>query len=248
MSRSFQPIRGEWPWLALWTWLPLAKLSGLFILPDQMLYAGFALFYGGSLFLLVVLLRQRADWRHARSLFNNPVPGLLAGFFCFAVLAGVATALHTSVKFGIADVHVDRWLANIVLALTEPLDVLSRWERLGWTHLAGTAPYMGLAGVGGGLEEFIFRVGLFWRWLRPPPSHPATVQETAIVGLPPWPEVIMKMLVVNVFFALLHWPQPWTALAVAFLGGLAVTIMLLRWRNIWMIATLHLLYNSLNAL
>lgn len=192
-------------------------------------------FGGGSLLGLLVSWRQRGL---LEPLFRNPWRGMWGALYGFALLTtGSLLILYTP--------FLQPFLPYALLDLAglfDPLPVYVAYKQgeLEMEPLAAlpAGGRFAIAGGGAVCEEWIFRIVLFWRWLKP---------EEALIwprgALRDWLPALAKLSAVSVLFALLHWPQPPEMLLVALLGSLMLGLLLL-WRgNFTLVAALHVLFN-----
>ena len=213
----------RWPTLLLLVWLPLAKWG----LPAG--WPRLLLFFGGGCVLAALAVLREGDWPRVRPLLGGALRGVLAGLWGFALLVAGATVLL--------------YFPPLQPFLPPPLyDLAARFDAMPLyrTYAQGSAwpAPATLAGIALGslAEEWIFRVGLFWRWL--PPAVTAAPPRLAVPA-----GALLRLLAVSAYFAALHWPQPAGALLVAGLGSLGVGLVLLWKRSFALVATLHMLFN-----
>lgn len=223
--RRTQPRR--WPTWLLLVFLPLVKWS----LPAGPLRL--LLFLGGGVVLAALAIVREGDAPRVRPLLAAPLRGVYGGLLGYATLVAGATVLLyvPLLQPLLPDALYD------LAALFNPLPVYLAVARGDALAPPGT---WALMAVGAVAEEWIFRVALLWRWLRPqvgsdaPPAWPAPAAAAAIAA---------KVLAVSAYFALLHWPQPPAAIGVAFLGGIVAALALVWTRSLALVATLHVLFN-----
>lgn len=210
--------------LALLAFLPLVKWT---------LPAGgwrHALFFGGGSALTVLLVWRSGAWPALRPLFASPWRGLLGALYGFALLMALAMLVlyfppvHPLLTYALYD----------LLALLDPVPVYVAFQRGDLSPQVGT---MALVGLGAAVEEWIFRMVLFWRWLAPPQG------QSALPSSPGAAAALGKLGAVSVYFAALHWPQPPQALLTALLGSFAMGLVLMWKRNFALITGLHVLFN-----
>lgn len=216
-------LRRRWPTLLLLLWLPAVKWS---------LQAGWPrllLFFVVGCALAGLVVWREGDWARVRPLFARPWRGLGWGVAGYAALVGVASLL----LYGPGLV---RWLPLPVLALVSLFDPLPVYLRLAHGGPFPSAAVLALFVLGSVAEEWLFRTVLFWRWL---PERDRSGPRRILSH----PGAQARLLVVSVYFAVLHWPQPRGAILVALLGSLVVGNVLLWWRSFTLAATLHVLFN-----
>jgi membrane protease YdiL (CAAX protease family) len=224
-----------WPLFLLY--LPLVKLATAPLAGGSGLAARALLFYGGGVGLSLLLVHREQSWPRLRGLLQRPLQGIGLGVAAFLILAGGATLLSIVLETG---------RGPVALLLRPPaglLDLRPLWSGLVEGALRPDAGWLAFSGGGALAEEWIFRCVLLWRWVvRNGDTEPAPG-----TALRTWRATAGKLLLVNLYFAALHWPQPLPALGVALLGGLTLGVVVL-WRpNYWLIATLHLLFNWLQS-
>ena len=224
MARPPPPIP-HWPTLLLLGYLPLVKI--LATLANAGEAWSLALFYGGGLLLSAGVLAWEGGWESLNPLLKSPLRGIWVGACLFGGLMALAALL---LFWPAPQPYIPLWLHHLI-SLFDPFTVSMAYESGEWN----AAPWDFLrAGLGGLAEEWVFRGVLLWRWLG---SEDGEYPYPSTLG--PWGRVVA----LNAYFALLHWPATQPELAVAFLGGCVLSLLLIWRRNLWIIGTLHLAFN-----
>lgn len=210
-------------WAGLTAYFPLL----LWTIPATAGTAGLALrvglFHGGgTLWSLLVLWREGRLAAISR-LTARPGQGVALGVLGFLLLAGVATAL-----LRLPSGTLPTWLPGLL----HPLDLSPLPSDPRLPTDTGAVLRLALLMGGGALEEWIFRCALWLRWAGLPGAEGKFTLTHA-----------RKLLAVSAYFALLHSAQGSQAMLYAFFGSMVLGGVLARSRNLWLIATLHALYN-----
>ena len=153
----------------------------------------------------------------------RPWQGMALGVLGFLLLAGVPTAL-----LRLPGHMLPAWLPELL----QPLDL----SQFPFAHRFSTNSKgmlrLAMLMVGGALEEWIFRCALWLRWAGvPQPGRKFTLAHA------------QKLLAVSGYFALLHSSQGAQAMLQAFSGSMVLGGVLAWRRNLWIIATLHVIFN-----
>lgn len=218
-----EPLKRRWPTLLLLLWLPVVKWS---------LHAGWPrllLFFVVGCALAGLAVWREGDWDVVRPLFQRPWRGIAWGIGVYAALVAVAAGL----LYGAA---ADRWLPLPLLALVSMFDPWPVYLRLSYGGPFPSVAVLALFVLGSVAEEWLFRTVLFWRWL---PERDRSGSRRVFSH----PGAQARLIAVSIYFAVLHWPQPHSAMVVALLGSLVLGNLLLGWRSFSLAATLHVLFN-----
>ncbi len=223
-------------WLFVAAGLLGLRLLGLVLGQSIPTLGHWAMFYGGSLLLTVGVVLQTGQHGLFSPLFRQPLRGVGQGFSLFALLLLAGWAL-------LYIPWLQPWWPHWMLDL---LDAFDPWPS--WNMLQQNQPWFitngWLAGLGGGIEEWLFRGLLFWGWLTPAQrSQPSWQKLKQCQNLGLCGAVLGKALLVSTFFALLHVPAPGTQLLSAFLGGMALSWLLWWKQSLLRVAVLHGLFN-----
>ncbi len=213
----------RWPTFLLLAWLPLVKWG----LPAG--WPRLLLFFGGGSVLAALAVSREGDWPRVRPLLAGAVRGVLAGLWGFALLVAGATVL---LYFPPIQPLLPVPLYDLAVQFDPMPLYLAYAQGDAWPQPATLARIA----LGSVAEEWIFRVGLFWRWL-PPALTSAPPRLAVPVG------ALLRLLALSAYFAALHWPQSGGAMLIAGLGSLVVGLVLLWKRNFALVATLHVLFN-----
>ncbi|HKI98248.1 MAG TPA: CPBP family intramembrane glutamic endopeptidase [bacterium] len=218
-----QLLARRWPTLLLLLWLPLVKWS----LPAGWLRL--LLFFVGGCALAGFAVWKEGDWPRLQPLFARPWRGLAIGLGVYALL--VVVALGLLIVPGIF-----RLLPLPLYALVSMFDPRPVVHTLAMGGPLPSAVAVAVFGLGSVAEEWMFRTVLFWRWL---PARDTDGPRRVFSH----PGAQARLVVVSVYFAALHWPQPPGAMLVALLGSLVLGNLLLWARNFTQVALLHVLFN-----